>query len=109
MFQSPMPDVPAQGDWPPAAAKPPEPGEFTRMFQAPQAARPEAEPPPTGGEFTQFFKPSPGGMPVGPQFPSASQFPQAAPAPAPPPAQQESGGEYPRLFAPGALPGPPPV
>src|ERR1019366_5461726 len=84
MFHSPMPDAPAQGDWPPAAAKPPEPG-----------------------EFTEFFKPSPGGMPVGPQFPSASQFPQAAPGPAPPPAQQATGGEYTRMFGPGSLSGAP--
>ena len=57
MFQSPMPDAPPQGDWPPPAAKPPEPGEFTRMFQAPP---PEVgPPPPTGGEFTKFFSPSP--------------------------------------------------
>src|ERR1035438_9400997 len=108
MFHSPMPDVPAQGDWPPAAAKPQEPGEFTRMFQAPPAARPEAGPaPPKGGEFTEFFKAPPGGMPLGPQFPSASQFPQAPQAPAPPPPQQELG-EYTRMFGPGALSGAPP-
>ena len=116
MFHSPMPDVPAQGAWPLADAKPQEPGEFTLMFQAPslQAGpqRPEAgTPAPQGGEFTQFFKPSPGGMPAGPQFPSASQFPvvpspEAGSPPAPPPPQQESG-EYTRMFGPGTLSGPP--
>src|ERR1019366_687724 len=109
MFHSPMPDAPVQGDWPPAAAKPQEPGEFTRMFQAPSAARPEAGPtPPKGGEFTEFFKASPGGMPMGPQFPSASQFPQAPAAPAPAPSRQEVG-DYTRMFGPGARPGPPPA
>src|ERR1019366_6000277 len=104
-----MPDVPAQGDWPPAPAKPPEPGAFTRMFQAPPSPPPPAgHTLPKGGEFTEFFKPSPGGVPAGPRFPSASQFPQAAPPPAPPPPQQESG-EYTRMFGPGALSGAPPV
>jgi len=104
-----MPDVAAPGDWPPAAAKPPEPGEFTRMFQAPPAARPEAgPPPPKGGEYTEFFKPSPGGMPLGPQFPSASQFPAAPPPPAPPPPRQDPG-EYTRMFGPGALSDAPPA
>ena len=75
------------------------------MFQAPPSPQ-AGPPPPTGGEFTQFFKPSPGGMPVGPQFPSVSQFPQAATAPAPPPPQPE-GGEYTRMFGPGTLSGAP--
>ena len=114
LFQSPMPDVAAPGDWPAAAPKAAEAGEFTRMFQAPAGARetgPGAGPATgAGGEFTQFFKPA-AAMPAGPQFPSASEFPQAAPAVAPPaPASGQEPGEYTRMFGPGTLagaPGPP--
>jgi hypothetical protein len=80
MFNSSMPDTPVRGDWPPAAAKPQEPGEFTRMFQAPSPPRPQAAPAkPTGGEFSQLFKASSGAMPAGPQFLRRPSFPQTAP------------------------------
>jgi hypothetical protein len=54
MFNSPMPDAPVQGDWPPAAAKPQEPGEFTRISAPPPARAASLPQKPTGGEGHSF-------------------------------------------------------
>jgi hypothetical protein len=90
---------------PPAAPPPqakPEPGEFTRMFQAPTAPGPAplstpAPAPPQApplqakkeaGEFTRMF-----------QAPGASISPAAPAPPAPPPAASKSGpGDFTRFF-----------
>jgi hypothetical protein len=82
---------------------PAEPGEFTRMFQAPAVAAPPAPAPapaptpqaqPEVGEFTKMF-----------------QAPKAPPAP--PPAPVKEAGEFTRMFqaspSPAAPPPPPPA
>ncbi len=80
---------------------PAEPGEFTRMFQAPAVAAPAASPPAPqakteAGEFTKMF-----------------QAPKTPPAPPPAPAPAKEPGEFTRMFqaspGPAAAPPPPPA
>ena len=96
--QSPAPVRPAETVAKPAPA---EPGEFTRMFQAPAVAAPAAPAPaPTPqvqsevGEFTKMF-----------------QAPKAPPAPPPASAPVKEPGEFTRMFQanpnPGVAPPPP--
>lgn len=80
---------------------PAEPGEFTRMFQAPAVAAPAASPPAPqakteAGEFTKMF-----------------QAPKTPPAPPPTPTPAKEPGEFTRMFqaspVPAAAPPPPPA
>ncbi|MEK7407406.1 MAG: hypothetical protein AAB225_20205 [Acidobacteriota bacterium] len=91
MFQSPLGGSPPAGaPAPPSSLQPEQPGEFTRMFQSPVAPGPPRSESPVAG-------PPPGPPP--PEFPPAG-FGVPPPAPlGPPPAR---GGEFTRLFGPGA-------
>lgn len=94
MFQAPVP--PKSGDTK-------QPGEFTQMFQAPAAPskNPEAPPP---GEFTRMFQappaPSTGSHPKSPEPP--------APPPQAPPRKPQDPGEFTRFFQTPVAPGPMP-
>ena len=74
----------------------------------PAATEQPAPPASKGGEFTQFYNASNPVKQAGPQFPSPSQYAHPAPAPPAPAAPAESGGEYTRMFGPGALSNTPP-
>ncbi len=87
------PPGPADDVLPPVAPAAPEPGEFTRMFQAqapPQAvpASPVNPPASAPGEFTRMFRANSGGAPPSP--------PAAPPAPAAPAPGTE--GEFTKFF-----------
>ena len=113
---------PPAAQQPPAAAPAPaaktEPGEFTRMFQAPQAAVPPSPPPPPqpqkeAGEFTRMFQ-SPVATPavaapVPPPAPAAVQTQpiQTQPIQTQPIQTQKEAGEFTRMFQSPAAAAPP--
>ena len=88
--EQPPPAPPAPAPPSPAAPSKDEPGEFTRMFQAP-AAPPPVPTREDPGEFTRMFQTLP--MPVQPA--PAMEIPKA---PAPPASPSSDGGEFTRMF-----------